>query len=449
MKAEAVQILLTFLAIFLGFTLFPSAKSSAQEETRKVSDYKTFTEICLKRKNLSKITERNIEQLVENLLRNPFFGFEDRSGKTECVKAGKLLSSYSTLEMPDFRLQKFQPNLERLTISNGDSITEIKDLELFKNLKYLNLTISSLDRLRNIKLNSLITLDLTITGKQLSSREDIFESMPQLGISGRFTPKKGLVTVYDFDTLYPTIILRGKYLSDIKAIKSAKGIFNILIEKTNVSDISPLSTLKNLKSMEINSSPIYDISPISSLEKLSVLQMFDVPISEISPLGSMKKLEQLTIDNAPVANISSLSVLGNLTNLTLSNTLISDFRSLSPLKNLEYLDLRKNQIYEITPLSDFSDKLIVLFLNCNVIEDVSPLKDLIYKSRRLRVVILDGNKIKTLDSLKYLPSSSMDLSVSGNVVAISETPPNFTNYGSIAELANSNTLSRSSKYQCK
>ncbi len=347
------------IAVAFGFAI--DSSSFAESSSRKVSDYKSFTKICLDRENLPKATKDSIEMLLFSL-RYPGVN------KPNCDEAAQRIASISDINgISDLNLLRFTPNVKKLGI-DGDKISDFSSLQSLEKLERLVLSISSLDRLGNIKLKHLRMLYLTITGDRLASDVNAFKMMPKfaefstsndtgyspysptgtIGIIVYKTPSGGYIEA----TPSVTLVLNGGGLTDISALKSAKGLVFFYLNGQKISDISSLSSLIHLKRLEI----------------------------------SAKK----------VSNLSSLSTLTNLGSLRISDASVSDISPLSSLINLNHLVLSKNMISNISPLAGLV-KLYILDLSCNNIEDIEPLRSL----SKFTKIGITGNRVKNVD----LPSN--------------------------------------------
>jgi hypothetical protein len=377
------------LGIAVAFGFASDNHGFAEPSNRKISDYNSFTEICLDRENLPKATKESIE----SLLWEPVYPY-DGVNKPSCDEAGQRMAFIRSINgISDLDLLRFTPNVESLGIDGDKVVSDFSSLQSLEKLERLVLSISSLDNLGNIKLKHLRMLYLTITGDRLASDVNAFKMMPKftefsasndtgyspysptgatIGIIGYQTPS-GYVEA----TPSVTLVLNGVRLTDISALKSAKGVIVLHILGQQISDISSLSSLTHLKVLSI----------------------------------SAKK----------VSNLSSLSTLTNLRSLRISDASVSDISPLSSLVNLSFLILAKNRISDISPLSSLV-KLYNLDLHCNDIEDVEPLKSL----SRLRLLVLSFNQITKIDSLLSF-SRFTGIHISGNRVKKVDLPSNFDN----------------------
>jgi internalin A len=286
-----IKIAVLAITISVGFGGSPSF---AEPSSRKVSDYKSFTEICLDRENLPKATKESIESLLSGHL--TLYGGVN---KPSCDEVGqKLSATISLISISDLNLLRFIPNVDYLSIDGDKVISDFSSLESLGKLQKLVLKISSLDRLGNIKLKHLRVLYLTITGDRLASDVNAFKMMPKFAEFSKsndtnYNPTGNIVLVYKtpsgFRYVPPSIslVLNGDNLTDISALQSAKGVVILKLQGRQISNISALSPLTHLKSLVICRTRVSDASHLSSLVNLDYLTLEGNRITDFTPLGSL------------------------------------------------------------------------------------------------------------------------------------------------------------------
>jgi internalin A len=280
-----IKVALFGIAIVFGFA--GDSHGFAKPSSRKVSDYKSFTEICLDRENLSKATKDSIEILLWEPI--------DGSGrpKSTCDEAGRRMNSIISLnnDILDLDLLRFTPNVESLGINGDKVVSDFSGLESLGKLQKLVLSISSLDKLGNIKLKHLRVMYLTITGARLASDVNAFKMMPNFaefseGNDTNYDSTGGII-LPGLPTI--SLVLNGGNLTDISALKSAKGLVHLKLQGQQISDISSLSALTHLKRLTICGTRVSNISPLSSLVNLDSLSLRKNRITDFSPLGALAK----------------------------------------------------------------------------------------------------------------------------------------------------------------
>ncbi len=178
----------------------------------------------------------------------------------------------------------FPENLMYLDLSHNN-ITDIKQLENYKNLTRLSLSLNSIT-----DINSIATI-INLT----------------------------------------SLSLIGNQISDIKSIKNLTNLESLRISNNQIPDISPIKNLTNLKSLWINHNQISDIKSIKNLAKIKSLTVNHNQISDISSLKNLTNLESLRINHNQISDISSLKNLTNLTTLNLRDNKIQDISPILPL----------------------------------------------------------------------------------------------------------------------
>ncbi len=263
---------------------------------------------------------------------------------------------------------------------SSSSISSIKGIEAFKNLKAVNLSSNSITDISPIK--------------DLKNITDI-----------NFSFNYGLKDISDV-----------KYLSNLKKI-------NFCYDK--ISDINPIKDLKNLTEINFsNNDPINDklqdninvlknanwnltdlelsgmkigdnLKLVSKFKNLNHFEAVSSGIKTVEPLKDLTSLTNLNLESNNIENISDLSKLTKLTNLNLNyNNNISNISVLSNFKDLDDLRIASNNITDISSITDLY-KLTVLWLNDNKISNTAPLRNL----SDLSLLYIGGNKLNN-DNLK-------------------------------------------------
>ena len=103
-------------------------------------------------------------------------------------------------------------------------------------------------------------------------------------------------------------------------------------EKMGITDLTGLEYATNLSSIPLNQNEITDLRPLSNLIQLKSLGAWGNPISDISPLAKLTNLTYIDLGSCEIADITPLANLTKLKTLQLGwNHLIQD---ISPLENL-------------------------------------------------------------------------------------------------------------------
>jgi hypothetical protein len=318
---------------------------------RNISDYKSYKELCEDRNNQPK----EIKRFIEYHLHPP-----NRFEAFNCSQSEKYVSEYVDLPgVPDLRLLRFTPNVEKFTLNDDRLITGYKNLELLKKLNTLLLSASSLDILSNVKLNNLVVLLVKIKGERLASNVNFFRTMPKLAefSESNAIPSRGDLRgiITSLPIIPPTIYIEGENLVDISSLSSAKGVVDVTLIGPKVSNIEAIGKLRDLKVLKIFSQEIFNIDSLSGLKKLQLLAIGGGKIENLSPLSSLVNLKVLSITSNNVSDISSLASLVNIDNLNLSCNKIENVESLKFLINIDkpkasYIFLIQNAVSDISSL---------------------------------------------------------------------------------------------------
>ncbi len=181
-------------------------------------------------------------------------------------------------------------------------------------------------------------------------------------------------------TALTEIYLDHNDISDISPLSQLTALTEIYLDHNDISDISPLSQLTALTILLLDHNDISDISPLSSLVAMEVLKLHNNQIEDISVLSQFPGLRYVRLNNNQISDISVLANLravgGNDRRLLLHDNKITNISALSKFTDLEFLSLKNNQIRNISALSNLKE-LQVLHLGNNVIEDISPLTQMI------------------------------------------------------------------------
>jgi Leucine-rich repeat (LRR) protein len=204
-------------------------------------------------------------------------------------------------------------------------------------------------------------------------------------------------------------------LSPLEGFLSSSSSLNRLSLRNNcIVDLSPLRRLPNsLVILDLASNQIEDLSPlegfVSSSSFLKVLRLGTNRIRDISPLRRLPtSLVELRLSRNQIEDISPL------TQFLSSPPSSSEHIGLGC--NLKLLHLENNRIVDLVPLR-LPSTLDTLFLNSNLIEDISPLKTRL-KASSLEMVDLDDNRIADFSPLKAsLPCSLKIMNIDNNLLA--------------------------------
>lgn len=138
----------------------------------------------------------------------------------------------------------------------------------------------------------------------------------------------------------PTLALLGlenTRVTDLSALRTLKGLRELVLAGAEVSDIAPLAGLSGLQTLDLDNTQVNDIAPLAGLSGLQTLWLSNTQVSGIAPLAG---LERLLLDRLPLKTEDLVTlVTGNpdLISLSLTGTAIADLRPLLRLAKLERL----------------------------------------------------------------------------------------------------------------
>lgn len=292
-----------------------------------------------------------------------------------------------------YKGKKFKTNKEgKLDLSNQeiDDITEIKGLEDFTSLEWLNISdnriteIKGLDNLVNLKKLSLSQNQITeITG--LSSLTNLQELWLY---ENDINEIKGLDSLINLEFLK----INENQITEIKGLENLSSLEWLNISGNQISEIKGLDHLVNLVKLNLGQNQITEIKGLNSLTSLQELWLYENNIAEIKNLGDLSQLKYLSLEKNQITEIRGLEKLTTLERLVLSHNEITEIKGLKNLYNLILLDLRHNKITEISGLKLLSN-LAFLYIGGNKI-----LNSLI---NSLGGLSEDGNAIKPLEFVEY------------------------------------------------
>jgi len=193
------------------------------------------------------------------------------------------------------------------------------------------------------------------------------------------------------------LVLNGTQVSDLSPLRKLTGLTRLLLDRTQVSDLSPLRELTELAVLELDGTQVRDLSPLRELTGLTQLWLRNTQVRDLSPLRELTGLTQLWLSGTQVSDLAPLRELTGLTVLWLDHTEVNDLSPLRELTGLTQLWLRKTQVRDLSPLRELTG-LEWLSLTDTQVSDLSPLREL----TGLTVLSLDGIPATDLRPLRKL-----------------------------------------------
>lgn len=307
-------------------------------------------------------------------------------------------------------------NLKKNTgkISNGD-VFQITHLDASsKNIRSLK-GIENLHRLVELDLDNNFIKDVTLLSqlkklKVLKLRNNKITSLKSINFQMILANKLRELCLCH-NVLQSENNQAEIYLTDISILSHFSNLEILKLRDNHIEDISSLTDLVNLKELDLRGNRISDISPLKKLLNLEALNLRENLIKDISPLVNLKKLKYLNIH---------------------SNSLIKVFYALERLDELETLIMQNIPIGKNIIVIRNMPKLKRLNIRNCVIEDISPLVELMSKEilqdkedEKATVDIRDNNLIID-DADMYFRIQQMWKNVTYRFPIIFPAPNNVT-----------------------
>ena len=333
---------------------------------------------------------------------------------------------------------------------SSSSISSIKGIKAFKNLKAVNLSSNSITDISPIKDLSKLTdinfsfnyelKDISVV-KGLSNLQKInfyYDKVADI------TPIKDLKNLTEINFSNNDPINGDKWQDNINVLKTANwNLTDLKLSGIKIGDnLKLVSKFKNLKHFEAVSSGIKTVEPLKDLTSLTNLNLESNNIENIGDLSKLTKLTSLNLNyNNNISNISVLSNFKDLNDFRIARNNITDISSIADLHKLTVLWLNDNKISNTAPLRNLSDlsllyiggnklnndnlkdfinmsSIVCLWFENNNITDISTLKDL-KNVANINSLKIDDNKISDISPLKSLTSLEDLYANGGNISDIS------------------------------
>ncbi|MCR5608562.1 MAG: hypothetical protein K6G26_05820 [Lachnospiraceae bacterium] len=226
------------------------------------------------------------------------------------------------LNFPD--LIRFDGN--NYTLKKG--ITDINDLQYFRNLRFLSITgddsliLYHLEYLRGLK--KLETLSVT-TSKLRDYGETNLEAISYLKSLKCLTIVGDNISDIDYikklNKLNTFRFANNRSLHNKKSYSCLKNVEYIALTGCKIKDLSALKDLKKVKYLSLYDNKARDLSGLSQLSTLTCLDLRKNDISDVLPLKDITNLEYLALlDNNPLSNVNELTTLPSLKRLWIENS---------------------------------------------------------------------------------------------------------------------------------
>lgn len=234
--------------------------------------------------------------------------------------------------------------LKDFSVSANTSLTNIKNVELLKNLRRLNFSkckITDISEIRNLKELEMLYL----------YSNEIVDIDP----------------LTDLENLEKLYLFENKILNIMDLSKNVK-LKNINLGGNKITNISGLNRLENLEELGLHKNKIQKIEGLGELVKLKYLDLNTNEIQKMEGFENLKSLNSLILAENGIKKIENLKNNNNLEKLILVKNEIEKIEGLESLTNLKELNLNENRITKIEGIETLSN-LITLNLRNNKLED--------------------------------------------------------------------------------
>lgn len=131
------------------------------------------------------------------------------------------------------------------------------------------------------------------------------------------------------------LYLSGNKLTDIKALKSAKGLTILDMSENKIEDFSSLSNLNELTICNVTDNPVKNLSWLAGKKQLTSLWIGSTAVEDLEEIVNLEKLQDLHIEDTKISDLTPLRNCKNLTQLECKNC--RNLNSIFPLLELEHL----------------------------------------------------------------------------------------------------------------
>ncbi|WP_437977830.1 hypothetical protein WMF11_14090 [Sorangium sp. So ce295] len=208
--------------------------------------------------------------------------------------------------------------------------------------------------------------------------------------------------------------LSGNPLEALEGLDGTHALFHLSVDHTDVAELSSLSRFPALDNANFTETKVTSLATLPGLHSLTTLILDDAEVEDVR-LGAVlpalanlhlsgnhiasiagldparvPALQHLGLARNPLADTSLLSTYPQLRGVTISEIGASgaDLSWVTGLAGLTWIEARSDSITDLTPLLGVQ-RIGVLDLSDNLIEDASPLNDVVFD--RCARVSLSGN----------------------------------------------------------
>lgn len=219
--------------------------------------------------------------------------------------------------------------IDSINLSENQFLRNISPLVALKNLKYINVSGTSIEDLSPIRYSA--SIRTIIANNSLV---------------------KDLSALQYFDNVQ-ILELRKSRVMDISHITKLMKLERLDLSGTEIPDFTPIAPLQSLRYLDLSETICSNLSFLSNLEKLRSLNVSQTKVTDLSPVANLAQLISLDVSETSLLNLAGLDNHPSLEILNISQTLVN---SLEPIENLR--NLKKVE----ADLSDIPDNVAVEYM---------------------------------------------------------------------------------------
>lgn len=151
-----------------------------------------------------------------------------------------------------------------------------------------------------------------------------------------------------------SIDLSGLLVSDIRPLRSFKGLKILRLSANQIIDLKPLAKLSSLEELYIdNNASLENLEGLESLSRLKVLSLSSTSVTSqsLESIKALASLVSLNIRNSEVRSLASLNGLIRLEELNASLTELEDLSGAQGLSRLRSFDASDTKVSNLSPLA--------------------------------------------------------------------------------------------------
>lgn len=349
---------------------------------------------------------------------------------------------------------KWMKNQTSLTLQSLD-IDTLEDLVFFPNLQSLSLTYC--DKLTDI---SEITSCPNLTLISFSGCSHIEDFSPISKLAKLNDLRIYNCNVKDYSKLFSwlnnekmirIVLLNCGETYDLDGIEKMVNLQELHATQLNIKDVSKIAKLSNLERLELQNNNITNFLELYKLEKLNFLGLrgnkkINGNSDEYTEedLKKLNKISQILDNDGTIdMDVQNLGLFKNYKNLNLSNQKLTDLSSLKGMTQLKTLNIKNNKLTftdEDKQIIKDMNQLVMLDMQVNDVEDISFLNE----CKSLKYLRITGNDkidlkqiediISNLNNIR-ISQAQLDTLVNCDASKITKLVLDYSNITSIPDLS--------------